>query len=295
MRYTASPSRSRHAANASVSSSVSGGLAGTADQKNPQRPDPVLLHPLGDFTHFRGVESFLELLQNGVARALRRDSERAEAGRLHRAQQLGARGRRSEVRRVELHAELASRDRLANLDRVARRRVERRIDEVEMADACLDLQLLDLVGDELRDRASDIPSLRRSGRCSRRTCKRIRASSGSESSRRDAGSARGRSSGEAQGRGSESRSASSPGGVKATVPFRSRTSPGSASIGSPRRQRIRPARRSRAHRRRPPRSRRRDRETALQARLQTPHRRQSPSLPARPRRSACSTSRASGV
>src|SRR4029077_1356664 len=63
-------------------------FARSADEKDPERFDPVLLDPLGDFAHLGRVETLLELFENRIAGALGCYAERAEAGDLHRAQQL---------------------------------------------------------------------------------------------------------------------------------------------------------------------------------------------------------------
>ena len=86
-------------------------------------------------------------------------AEGAEAGTLHRAQELGGRGRRREIRGIELHAHPAARDGLADLQRMTRRRVERGIDEIEMMDSGFGFQLLDLVGNKLRVARAITPAL----------------------------------------------------------------------------------------------------------------------------------------
>src|SRR3954463_4210479 len=48
-----------------------------------------------------------------------------------------------------MHIEPAARDRLTDLNRVAGRRIEGRIHEIEMTDARFRLELFDLFGDEL--------------------------------------------------------------------------------------------------------------------------------------------------
>src|SRR4051812_4573952 len=90
-------------------------LARASDEEDPERLDPVPFDALGDFADFRRVESLLQFLQHWVARALRSDAEGAKACRLHGAQQIVGRGRGGEVRRVELHSELAASYRFAHL------------------------------------------------------------------------------------------------------------------------------------------------------------------------------------
>src|SRR4051812_1141717 len=111
------------------------GFAGSADKEDPERPDSEFLDAFRDFAHLGGGESLLELLQHRITGALGTDAKRAKSGCLHRAEQLRARSGGSEVRGVELNSELATRDGLANLQRVSGRRVESRVDEVEVSDA----------------------------------------------------------------------------------------------------------------------------------------------------------------
>src|ERR1700738_2157826 len=135
-----------------------GGLAGTSDQKDPESLDSESLDSLRDFPNFGCVESLLEPLQHWVAGALRCNAQRSEAGRLHRGQQLCACGCRCEIGGVEMNAQLAPRDCLTHLNRMAGRRVESRIDKVEVVYACLDLELFDLVGNQLRIAGSVSPA-----------------------------------------------------------------------------------------------------------------------------------------
>ena len=96
-----------------------------------------------------GGEALLELFEHGVTSAFRGNAKGAEAGDLHRGQELGWRRGRREIRRVELNAEVATRDCFAHTERVTRRGVERRIDKIEVMDSCSDFQLFDFVRDEL--------------------------------------------------------------------------------------------------------------------------------------------------
>src|SRR5450759_847452 len=66
-----------------------GRLSWSANQKNPERLDTMLLDPLGDLSHFGCVEALLEFFENRIAGALGGYPERAKACGLHRAQQLG--------------------------------------------------------------------------------------------------------------------------------------------------------------------------------------------------------------
>src|SRR5688500_15771011 len=135
-----------------------GGFAGTADQKYPECSQPVPLDPLGHFTNLRGVESFLELLQNRIGGALRRDAERSEPGRSHRREQIVGCDGGSKVGGVELHIELSPGDCFTYLEGVARRRVESRVDEIEVAYARTAIELFDLIRDELGVASSISPA-----------------------------------------------------------------------------------------------------------------------------------------
>src|SRR4029077_3580169 len=101
----------------------------------------------------------LELLEDRVTRALGGYPKGAKTGGLHGAEQLGRRRSRSEVRCVELNAELAAGDCFANLQCVAGRGIEGGIDEVEVTNTGSHFQLLDLVGDEFRIARAISPAL----------------------------------------------------------------------------------------------------------------------------------------
>src|SRR5207253_7530321 len=122
----------------------------SANEKDPQRFDSVFFDTVGDLTYLRGTKPFLELLQHGIARALGCYSECAKTGQCHCSQQLRRRSRWGEVSGVELDIELSPGNRFADLERMTRWRIECRIDEIKVTDPRLHLQLLYLIGDELR-------------------------------------------------------------------------------------------------------------------------------------------------
>src|SRR5687767_2968977 len=135
------------------------GLARPANQKDPERSESVLFDALGNLAHFRRREAFLQLFENCIAGALGCDSQRAESCRPHCAQQLGGGDCRREIRRIQLDVELPALDCLAYLQRVTRWGIESGIDEVEMPDACVAIELLDLVSDALRIAGAVSPAL----------------------------------------------------------------------------------------------------------------------------------------
>src|SRR5665811_2447542 len=63
-----------------------GRLSWSANKKNPERLDTMLLDPLGDLSHLGCVEALLEFFENRIAGALGGYPKRAKAGDLHRGQ-----------------------------------------------------------------------------------------------------------------------------------------------------------------------------------------------------------------
>jgi hypothetical protein len=122
-------------------------LPGAPDKKNPQRADAGLLETICDFTNFARGKSLLQPFEHGIARTLRGDAERTKASGSHRGQELGRGCGGSKVRSVQIDAKLSSRNRFADLQRMSRWRIERRIHEVEIGDSGLSMKLFYLIGD----------------------------------------------------------------------------------------------------------------------------------------------------
>ena len=103
---------------------------------------PLPLDALRHGAHLLRVEALLQPREHLIARALRGNAQPAEPRGSHGGQELGRRRGRSEIRRIEVHAQPPAHDGLADGGRMPRRRVEGRVDEIEVTDTGGALQRL---------------------------------------------------------------------------------------------------------------------------------------------------------